>query len=166
MVWFVFHKNDRMQDYGSLKFWQIRPREKIHNFLISGPNQMIIFYLVDLEWENKVKIKRKFLEINFGGKNYPKLPYIPVLRLRVNDVGKIRPSSMLCRWTWWTTFVPRPISDSLSYELQNFLKYNGQIQHNAFIIQIFKNSYLPVCAHSRISSGTKVDQLEELYKIS
>ena len=29
----------------------------------------------------------------------------------------------------------------------------------------FKNSYLPVCAHSRISSGTKVDQLEELYKI-
>ena len=30
----------------------------------------------------------------------------------------------------------------------------------------FKNSYLPVCAHSRISSGTKVDQLEHLYKIS
>ena len=30
----------------------------------------------------------------------------------------------------------------------------------------FKNSYLPVCAQSRISSGTKVDQLEEHYKIS
>ena len=30
----------------------------------------------------------------------------------------------------------------------------------------FKNSYLPVCAYSRVGSGTKVDQLEELYKIS
>ena len=29
----------------------------------------------------------------------------------------------------------------------------------------FLKSYLPVCAHSRRSSGTKVDQLEELYKI-
>ena len=35
-----------------------------------------------------------------------------------------------------------------------------------FIKENFKNSYLPVCAHSRISSGTKVVQLEELYKIS
>ena len=35
-----------------------------------------------------------------------------------------------------------------------------------FMKENFKNSYLPVCAHSRISSGTKVDQLEELYKIS
>ena len=99
-------------------------------------------------------------------KNYPKLPYILVLRLRVNDVGKIRPSSMLCRMTWWTTFVPGLTSDSLSYELQNFLKYNGQIQHNAFLYIIFKTSYLPVCAHFGISSGTKVYQLEELYKIS
>jgi len=88
------------------------------------------------------------------------------LGLRVNDVGKICPSSMLCRWTWWTTFAPGLTSDSHSYELQNFLKCNGQIQHNAFLYIIFKNSYLPMCAHSRISSGTKVDQLEELYKIS
>ena len=101
-----------------------------------------------------------------AGKNYPKLPYIPVLSLRVNYVGKICTSSMLCRWTWWTTFVPRLISDSLSLEFQNFLKCNGQNQHNAFLYIIFKHSYLPVCAHSRISSGTKVDQLEELYKIS
>ena len=100
------------------------------------------------------------------GKNYPKLPYISVLRLRVNDVGKICPSSMLCRMAWWTTFVPGLTSDSLLFEPQNFLKYNGQIQHNAFLYIIFKNSYLPVCAHPRISSGTKVDQLEELYKIS
>jgi len=35
-----------------------------------------------------------------------------------------------------------------------------------FMKENFKNSYLPVCAYSRISSGTKVDQLEELYKIS
>ena len=35
-----------------------------------------------------------------------------------------------------------------------------------FMQEDFKNSYLPMCAHSRISSGTKVAQLEELYKIS
>ena len=35
-----------------------------------------------------------------------------------------------------------------------------------FLVKIFKNSYLSVCAHSRISFGTKVVQLEELYKIS
>ena len=35
-----------------------------------------------------------------------------------------------------------------------------------FMKENFKNSYLPVCAYPRISSGTKVDQLEELYKIS
>ena len=35
-----------------------------------------------------------------------------------------------------------------------------------FMKENFKNSYLLVCAYSRISSGTKVDQLEELYKIS
>ena len=29
---------------------------------------MIIFYFVDLVEENKIKIKRKFFEINFGGK--------------------------------------------------------------------------------------------------
>ena len=29
----------------------------------------------------------------------------PVLCLRVNDVGKIRPFSMLCRIRWWTNFV-------------------------------------------------------------
>ena len=56
MVWFVFHKNDRMQDYGSLKFWLTRPQKNIHKFLISEPNFMIIFYFVDLEQENKVKI--------------------------------------------------------------------------------------------------------------
>ena len=84
MVWFVFHKNDRMQDYGSFKFWQIRPREKIHNFLISEPNWMIIFYFVDLVEKNMVKIKRKFLEINFGGKNYLKLPYITVYKSNVS----------------------------------------------------------------------------------
>ena len=71
------------------------------------------------------KIKRKFLEINFGGKNYPKLPYIPVLCLCVNDVGKIRSFDMLCKMIWWTTFVPGLTSDSHSYELQNFLKYDG-----------------------------------------
>ena len=35
-----------------------------------------------------------------------------------------------------------------------------------FIKENLKNSYLPVCTHSRISSGTKVVRLEELYKIS
>ena len=35
-----------------------------------------------------------------------------------------------------------------------------------FVKENFKNSYLSVCAQSRISSGTKIDQLEELYKIS
>ncbi len=35
-----------------------------------------------------------------------------------------------------------------------------------FMKENFKNSYLPVCAHSTISSGTKVVQLEELYNIS
>ena len=35
-----------------------------------------------------------------------------------------------------------------------------------FMKENFKNSYLPVCAQPRINSGTKVDQLEELYKIS
>ena len=64
-----------------------------------------------------IKIKIKFLTINFGGK---KLPYIPVLSLRVNDVGKIRPFSILRRMTWWTTFVPGLISDLLSLEIQNF----------------------------------------------
>ena len=62
--------------------------------------------------------------------------------------------------------VPGLTSDLLPFELQNFLKCDSQIQHNAFLYIIFKNSYFPVCAHSRISSGTKVDQLEELYKIS
>ena len=100
-----------------------------------------------------------------AGKNYPKLPYIPVLCLRVNDVGKICPSSMLCRMTGWITFVPRLTSDSHSYELQNFLKYDDQLLQSAVWTVNFKNSYLPVCVHSRISSGTKVDQLEELYKI-
>jgi len=32
--------------------------------------------------------------------------------------------------------------------------------------KMFKNSYLSVCAHSGTSSGTKVVQLEKLYKIS
>ena len=32
---------------------------------------MIIFYFVDLVEENKVKIKRKILEINFDGKKLP-----------------------------------------------------------------------------------------------
>ena len=109
-----------------------------------------------------IKIKIKFLTINFGGK---KLPYILVLRLRVNDVGKLRTSSMLRRIIWRTTFVPGLISDSHSYELQNFLKFNDQLLQSAVWTVNFKNSYLPVCAHSRISSGTKVDQLEELYKI-
>ena len=59
------------------------------------------------------------------GKNYPKLPYIPVLCLCVNDVGKIRSFGMLCRMIWWTTFVPGLTSNSHSYELQNFLKYDG-----------------------------------------
>ena len=44
-----------------------------------------------------------------AGKNYPKIPYIPVLPIRVNDVGKICPFSILCRWTQWTTFVPELI---------------------------------------------------------
>ena len=89
-----------------------------------------------------------------------------VLGLRVNDVGKIHPSSMLCGLTWRTTFVIGPTPESLPLGLQNFLKFDDQIQHSAFLTEIFKNSYLPVCAHSRISSGTKVVQLEELYKIS
>ena len=101
-----------------------------------------------------------------AGINYPKLPYIPVLSLRVNDVGKNRTSSMLCRMTWWTTFVPGLTSDSYQYELQNFLKCNDQLLQSAVLIVNFKNSYLPMYAQSRISSGTKVDQLEELYKIS
>ena len=101
-----------------------------------------------------------------AGINYPKLPYIPVLGLHVNDVGKIRPFSMLCRVTWWTTFVPEPTSNSHLYELQNFLKFNDQLLQSAVLTVNFKNSYLLVCAQSRRSSGTKVDQLEELYKIS
>ena len=32
---------------------------------------MIIFYFVDLEQENNLKIKRKFLDINFGGNKLP-----------------------------------------------------------------------------------------------
>ena len=63
-------------------------------------------------------------------------------------------------------FISEPTQDSLSYELQNFLKFNNQLLQSAFRAVNFKNSYLPVCAYSRISSGTKVDQLEELYKIS
>ena len=101
-----------------------------------------------------------------AGINYPKLPYIPVLLLRVNDVGKIRSFSILCRWTWWTTFVPGLTSNSLSLELQNFLKFNDYLLQSAVLTVNFKNSYLPVCAYVRISSGTKVDRLEELYKIS
>ena len=100
-----------------------------------------------------------------AGKNYPKLPYIPVLRLRVNDVEKKFPLSMLCRMTWWTTFVVGPTPESLPLGLQNFLKFNDQIQHNAFLVKIFKKSYLPVCAHSKISSGTKVVHHAPLYKI-
>ena len=34
---------------------------------------MIIFYFVDLVEENKVKITRKFLEINFGGNKLPEV---------------------------------------------------------------------------------------------
>ena len=101
----------------------------------------------------------------FWWEKYSKLPYIPVLGLRVNDVGKICPFSMLRRMTCWTTFVVRPTLDSLPLGLQNFLKFDDQIQHYAFLTEFFKNSYLPVCAHSRISSRTKVDQLEQLYKI-
>ena len=87
------------------------------------------------------------------------------LGLRVNDVGKICPSSMLRRMTWWITFVVRPTLDSLPLGLQNFLKYDDQIQHNAFLVKMFKNLYLPVCAHSRISSGTKVVHCVHLHKI-
>ena len=43
-----------------------------------------------------------------------------------------------------SNFVPGPISDSHRYEPQNFLKYDSQIQHYAFLYIIFKNSYLPV----------------------
>ena len=46
----VFHENDRMEDYGRLKFWQIRPREKIHNFLICGPNRTG-FLALDSSWK-------------------------------------------------------------------------------------------------------------------
>ena len=45
-----FIKNDRMQDYGSLKFWQIRPQKKIHNFLISEPNRTR-FSALDSPWK-------------------------------------------------------------------------------------------------------------------
>ena len=54
--------------------------------------------------------------------------------------------SILCRWTWWTTFVLRPISDSLLFELQNFLKCDGQIQHNAFLYIVFKK-IICVCVY-------------------
>ena len=62
-------------------------------------------------------------------------------------------------------FIPGPTSDSHSYELQNFSKCNNQLLQSAVLTVNFKNSYLLVCAHFRISPGTKVDQLEELYKI-
>ena len=62
-------------------------------------------------------------------------------------------------------FIPKLILNSHFYELQNFLKFNDQLLQSAILTEIFKNSYLPVCAQSRRSSGTKVDQLEELYKI-
>ena len=55
--------------------------------------------------------------------------------------------------------------DSLPLGLQNFLKFDDQIQHSAFLTEIFKNSYLPVCAHSKISSGTKVVHYAPLYNI-
>ena len=63
-------------------------------------------------------------------------------------------------------FVLRLTLNSHLFELQNFLKFNNQLLQSAVWTVNFKNSYLPVCAYSRISSGTKVDQLEELYKIS
>ena len=78
MVLSVFRTNDRMQNYGSLKFWQTRFREKFITFLFLNQIEWF-FYFIDLEQENKVKIKIKFLEINFGGKkiirSYPIYPY-------------------------------------------------------------------------------------------
>ena len=99
------------------------------------------------------------------GKSCLKIPHILVLSLHVNGVGKICPSSMLCRMTCWTTFVVGPTPESLPLGLQDFLKFNYQIQHNVFWTEIFKNSYLPVCAYSKISSGTKVVHHASLYNI-
>ena len=70
---------------------------------------------------------------------------------------------MLCRETWRATFISGLTSDSHRYELQNFLKCDGQTHHHAFLYIIFKNSHLSVCAYFRISPGTKVVQLEELH---
>ena len=57
-------------------------KKKIISPYVSGQISRLFFCFVDLVEENMKKIKRNFLEINFGGKNDSKLPYIPVLCLQ------------------------------------------------------------------------------------
>ena len=94
---------------------------KIHNFLISEPNWMILF-LFDSIWSLDYQILRdNFFEYQFLQKCAFFASWLrtfrPVLGLRVNDVGKILPFSMLCRLTWWTTFVTELALDLLSLGL-------------------------------------------------
>ena len=91
--------------------------------------------------KNKNKIKKKLF---LARKSYPNFSYMLVLCLRINDVGKICSSRMLCRWTWRTTFIPGLILDSHSYELQNFLKFNDQLLQSAVWQKISKN-HISLC---------------------
>ena len=78
---------------------------------------------------------------------------------------KIHPSSMLCRRTWWTTLLLGQSRSRYRMSSRIFWSSTAKFSIMLFLVKIFKNSYLPLRAHSRISSGTKVDQLEEFYKI-
>ena len=117
-----------------------------NNFHNSEPNSMILFLFdryLSLVYHG---LKKKFFEYQFLQKYALFASWLrtfrSVLSLRINDVGKIHPSNMLCRMTCWTTFVVEPTLESVSLRLQNFLKCDSQIQHNAFLMKIFKNSYL------------------------
>ena len=126
----------------------LRKCSKIHNFLIFHPNFMILFLFDRYLSLDYYALERKFFKYQFLRKcaffASRLRTFRSVLRLRVNDIGKICLSSMLCRMTRRTTFVVGSTSESLPLGLQNFLKFDDQIQHNAFLMNIFKNSYLPV----------------------
>ena len=69
---------------------------------VSSPSLGIFFkFIAFAEGRN---IAAKMDEENIEQMGMEKLSTLvvsrPVLPLRVNDVGKIRPFSMLCRWTW------------------------------------------------------------------
>ena len=70
----VFRKSITVAGYGSLKFWQTRPREKIHNFLICGPNRMR-FSALNSSWKTLqiMQLRSPATINNFSPKNsFPK----------------------------------------------------------------------------------------------